>query len=277
MDQLQEYSTIVMGAAHTASYRVYFKKNGVPCSPLHDVPLWVDKEKGLINMVVEIPKDTNAKLEISKDDFLNPIKQDFKDGQLRYVGMNFPYNYGAAPQTWENPNIKNHETGAYGDNDPIDICEIGDEPRRTGEIILVKIIGVFALIDQGETDWKVLAIDVRDKNANQLNDLADLERIYPGKLQQIYEFLRDYKIPDGKPANTFGYNGKPQTKDLAMSIIEETSKEWRKLVNGQVSNRSDFYYMAIECTQIPDVANIISPEDAEKHLIEQFTNYIRAK
>jgi inorganic pyrophosphatase len=33
----------------------------------------------------------------------------------------------------------------------------------------VKILGVMALIDEGETDWKVLAIDVKDPLASKMN------------------------------------------------------------------------------------------------------------
>lgn len=47
-------------------------------SPFHDIPFWVDKEKGIANMVVEIPRGQQAKLEISRDQALNPIKQDVK-------------------------------------------------------------------------------------------------------------------------------------------------------------------------------------------------------
>jgi inorganic pyrophosphatase len=47
-------------------------------SPFHDLPLWVDKSKAIANMVVEIPRGQNAKLEISRTDVLNPIKQDVK-------------------------------------------------------------------------------------------------------------------------------------------------------------------------------------------------------
>lgn len=47
-------------------------------SPFHDIPFWVDKEKGVANMVVEIPRGQQAKLEISRDEPFNPIKQDVK-------------------------------------------------------------------------------------------------------------------------------------------------------------------------------------------------------
>jgi hypothetical protein len=54
-------------------------------------------------MIVEIPRWTNAKLEISKDEEFNPIKQDVKKGKLRFVRNCFPHhgyiwNYGALPQ-----------------------------------------------------------------------------------------------------------------------------------------------------------------------------------
>ena len=39
----------------------------------------------------------------------NPIMQDTKKGKLRnYHGPLF-WNYGAIPQTWEDPNVKHHE------------------------------------------------------------------------------------------------------------------------------------------------------------------------
>lgn len=37
-------------------------------SPLHDIPLLADAEKKVYNMVVEIPRWTNAKMEVSKTD-----------------------------------------------------------------------------------------------------------------------------------------------------------------------------------------------------------------
>ena len=54
-------------------------------SPFHDIPLWVDKEKRIVNMIVEIPRGTHAKLEISGIDPLNPIKQDVKVNSLEIV------------------------------------------------------------------------------------------------------------------------------------------------------------------------------------------------
>ena len=33
----------------------------------------------------------------------------------------------------------------------------------------VKVLGTLALIDEGETDWKILAIDINDPKASEMN------------------------------------------------------------------------------------------------------------
>ena len=38
-----------------------------------------------------------------------------------------------------------------------------------GEVVKVKVLGVLAMIDEGETDWKVIAINVEDPEASSLN------------------------------------------------------------------------------------------------------------
>lgn len=57
----------------------------------------------------------------------------------------------------------------------------------------VKIVGTLALIDEGETDWKLVAIDIEDPVAPQINDIADVEKHFPGllKVSTILEVLRN--------------------------------------------------------------------------------------
>lgn len=147
----------------------------------------------------------------------------------------FPYkgyiwNYGAFPQTWEDPNHKDPRTGANGDNDPIDVVEIGQKVQPRGAVVPVKVLGVVGLLDEGETDWKVVAIAVDDPLADQLNDIADVERLKPGLLAASREWLTIYKIPAGKPANEFAFNGEFKDKAFALSVIEETNQFWKKLI-----------------------------------------------
>ena len=51
-----------------------------------------------------------------------------------------------------------------------------------------------ALLDEGETDWKLIAIDINDPLASKLNDIEDVERHLPGLLRATNEFWRIYKV-----------------------------------------------------------------------------------
>lgn len=53
-------------------------KDKQPISPWHDIPLWASKSQSVAHMIYEIPKGTQAKMEISKKELLNPIVQDVK-------------------------------------------------------------------------------------------------------------------------------------------------------------------------------------------------------
>ena len=48
-------------------------------------------------------------------------------------------------------------------------------------MIKVKLLGAVALIDEGETDWKVLAIDVEDPLAAEIDDISGLEAKMSGE------------------------------------------------------------------------------------------------
>lgn len=233
------YTTRQIGAKNTLDYKVFIEKDGKVVSPFHDIPLYADEANGIFNMVVEIPRWTNAKLEISKEESLNPIIQDTKKGKLRYVRNCFPHhgyihNYGAFPQTWEDPNEAHPETKAAGDDDPLDVLEIGEQVAYTGQIKQVKVLGVMALLDEGETDWKVIVIDVNDPLAPKLNDIEDVEKHLPGLLRATNEWFRIYKIPDGKPENQFAFSGEAKNKKYALEVIRECNEAWKQLIGGKV-------------------------------------------
>jgi len=233
------HKPLQIGAANTFDYKVYLSdsKTGQVQSFFHDLPLYANSDRNVFNMVVEIPRWTNAKLEISKDQPFNPIVQDTKKGKLRFVRNCFPHhgyiwNYGAFPQTWEDPNHTHAETKAKGDNDPLDVCEIGEAVGYVGQVKQVKILGIMALLDEGETDWKVLVIDVNDPLAPKLNDIEDVERHLPGLIRASNEWFRIYKIPDGKPENMFAFSGEAKNKKYALEIILECHEAWKRLIAG---------------------------------------------
>jgi len=254
------YSTEQRGTSNTPDYRLFFKDaSGKPVSAMHDIPM---KSGDLYNMVVEVPRWSNAKMEIDLKSGLNPIKQDVKKGKLRFVANCFPHhgyiwNYGAIPQTWEDPNHTDPSTNCKGDNDPIDVCEIGQKIHARGSVIQVKVLGVFAMIDEGETDWKVMAIDASDPLAENLNDINDVEKLMPGFLAATVEWFKIYKMPDGKPANEFAFDAKPKDREFAENIIQGCHDSWKKLMSGETDGKG----IVLSNTSLGDGATI-SAEDA---------------
>lgn len=123
-----------------------------------------------------------------------------------------------------------------GDNDPIDACEIGTNIAKHGEVKQVKILGTVALIDEGETDWKIFCIDVNDPLAKDMNDIDDIEKNMPGLLKATIDWFKIYKIPAGSKENEFAFNDEAKDKEFAMKIINETHECWRKLVLKKVEN-----------------------------------------
>ncbi|XP_058069554.1 soluble inorganic pyrophosphatase 6, chloroplastic [Magnolia sinica] len=222
------------GQPETLDYRVFFVNgSGKKVSPWHDIPL--NLGDGVFNYIVEIPKETSAKMEVATEEAFTPIKQDTKKGKLRYYPYNINWNYGLLPQTWEDPSLANTEVeGAFGDNDPVDVVEIGESQGKIGQILKVKPLAALAMIDEGELDWKIVAISLDDPRASLVNDAADVEKHFPGTLTAIRDWFRDYKIPDGKPANKFGLGNKAASKDYALKVIAETNEAWAKLVKRSI-------------------------------------------
>ena len=51
-------------------------------------------------------------------------------------------------------------------------------------------------------------------------------------MQATVEWFKIYKMPDGKPANEFAFNGEPKNKEFAENIIAGTHEHWKKLMSG---------------------------------------------
>ncbi|XP_023372802.1 inorganic pyrophosphatase 2, mitochondrial isoform X2 [Otolemur garnettii] len=219
------YRTEERGQPCSQDYRLFFKNvAGHYISPFHDIPLKVDSKEengiptkkarnddceNLFNMVVEVPRWTNAKME-----------------------------------TWEDPHRKDKSTNCCGDNDPIDVCEIGSKVLSRGEVIHVKILGILALIDEGETDWKLIAINANDPEASKFNDIDDVKKFKPGYLEATLNWFRFYKVPEGKPENQFAFNGEFKTKAFALEVIESAHECWKALLMKKCNGGS------INCTNV---------------------------
>ncbi|GLH05762.1 Inorganic pyrophosphatase, partial [Gryllus bimaculatus] len=160
-------------------------------------------------MIVEIPRWTNPKMEMKMKETLNPIMQEIQGGKLRYAPNVFPHhgciwNYGAFPQV-----------------------------GKVGEVRKVKVLGAIALIDQGETDWKVFAIDITDPLAEHMKDIGDIEKQYNGLFEASVNWFRVYKMNLGKQENKFAFGGKPKDKDFTVKLVKSAHLQWKDIVLGK--------------------------------------------
>ncbi|PNW77146.1 hypothetical protein CHLRE_10g424100v5 [Chlamydomonas reinhardtii] len=235
--EITAYSVEEKGPKDSLEYRMFFKQGAKEVSCWHEIPLYAGD--GHLHYICEIPKETSAKMEVATDEPRTPIKQDVKKGKLRFYPYNINWNYGMLPQTWEDPGHTDATLGAAGDNDPVDVVEIGAAAAKRGGVYKVKPVGVLAMIDDGELDWKVIAISADDPKAALCNDVEDVEKHFPGEIQKVLEWFRDYKIPDGKPANKFGYDNKCMNKEFTLNVIKETHEAYVKLKSGARANSEE--------------------------------------
>ena len=222
----------------------------------HDVPLRPAGEPDtstIINMVTEIPKYMTAKMEVDKSHPGNAIRQDTnKDGSPRYYsyGSTF-FNYGLIPQTWEDPELMS--MGYGGDNDPIDVIELGNTILAMGSITPCRVIGELELIDEGETDHKILCIALTDPLSSTVHSMDDLERAKPGTLDLLRDWLKRYKTTDGKPVNSLA-SETPRSVTEALEVIAEVSVRWQRLCGKDGTRRTalsskteDFWLASPNC------------------------------
>lgn len=234
------YTTKETGKKYTPSYKCYIYSNDIQISPLHDIPLKKGQNVMCLN---EIPRFINAKFELNKNLPKNPITQDIKKGVPRFVSNiypfhGYPWNYGCLPRTWEDPNETDEFCDAKGDNDPLDVIEVGSKRKKTGEVYEAKVLGCLGLLDDGECDWKILVIDVNDEKASVLNDIDDVENFMPGLLNDTIFWFMNYKVADGKGKNAF-LERKFYDKERAMKVIENAHVSYCKLVKENVLVNED--------------------------------------
>eukprot|EP00981_Chlorochromonas_danica_P001319 scaffold284_cov247-Ochromonas_danica.AAC.5 len=232
---------VASGVYGTTDYRLTFKNAGRTISPWHDIAL--RNENGHYNFVVEIPMYSTAKMEVSKTERNNPIMQDSKNDKPRYYTYGVPFfNYGLLPRTWEDVDHVDPDTKSKGDGDPIDVIELGHGPLPMGSVVPVKVLGSMALIDEGETDHKIIALRVTDPIASSVDSVYDLEKYRPGVVSQLVNWLKNYKTSDGKGVNQLKQD-EPTSPDEAVQIIEEVHDFYNALVSGNYDTSSLGYYL----------------------------------
>jgi len=234
------------------AHRLQYAYRGQTVSPWHDIPFWAgyfqEEKLPLLHFVInifddldgvrqvcEIPRMTHAKLEIHKGHEPNPLIQDtVGTSKLRfYKHGESIVNYGAIPQTWEDPIVADPDTGLGGDNDPIDVLQLNSKPCRRGAVQRVRILGALALVDGGETDWKLLVVNADDSTEAEATNWRHVDDVPEDRMGEIRNWFKLYKRAEGKPENVFSLDGRAVDPDHALRVARRTHQHWKNLVNGR--------------------------------------------
>ena len=170
--------------------------------------LWHDVSRGskipeLINVVIEIPDGSSNKYEIDKETGLIALDR------ANYSSAPYPFDYGFVPQTlWE-------------DDDALDVVVLTTFPLNVGVLVEVRPVAIMEMIDDGESDFKIIGVPSKDR---RWEDTQDLEDINKHKVKEIEHFFTTYKQlkKDGGQAKVeiLGTKGKKE----AFAAIEKSIK-----------------------------------------------------
>ena len=167
---------------------------------------------GNVQAVIEIPAGRTEKWEVDKED--GDLKWNFKKGKprvLKYIG--YPGNYGMVPRT-----LLPKELG--GDGDSLDIILLGP-PLNRGDVVSAKLMGVLKLLDNGEQDYKLIAVQLNSP-LKKSNSLKELDEQFPGIKEILEQWFVNYKGNEKMKSN--GY----RNLEEAEKILKEASEQFEK-------------------------------------------------
>ncbi len=170
----------------------------------HVLPAFVDKEKKVINGIVEINSGSINKYELITES--GQLKLD----RVGYSSLAYPVAYGAIPKTWDQ------------DGDMLDFVIANvTEPLIPGSLVELRVIGIMKFEDGGERDDKVITVLSDDKRMDHITSYEELGPHWQKETEHYFEYYKHLKKPGTcKPLGFFD-------KDEAIKIIEECEERYQ--------------------------------------------------
>jgi inorganic pyrophosphatase len=162
-----------------------------------------DYQNGLINSVIEIPQGSTLKIEWDRKNAC------FMLDRVEPGIFAKPVNYGFIPQTLDE------------DGDELDVLVVTEEPIPTGVYLSARILGVLNFIDDGEGDYKIIAVPEDDRHTgNRINTLDDLGARWKEQIEYHFAHYKDLKKPGTTDVQGWG------DVEAAKKIIQESIERW---------------------------------------------------
>ena len=161
----------------------------------------------IVEARIEIPMGSRNKYEV--DEKTGRIKLD----RVLYSSAYYPAEYGFVENT------------RYLDGDPLDILVFTAAPTFPGCYVDCRIIGGMDMIDCGEPDVKILAVNVGDPRYDHVNTLDDLP---PHYMEEIRNFFLTYKTLQNKITEVGDFFGIDKACEILDASLARYAKEGRK-------------------------------------------------
>lgn len=154
----------------------------------------------VVRMVVEIPKDSTNKYEY------DPSLGLFRLSRALYSPMHYPGDYGFVPGT------------IAEDREPLDVLCLVSSPSFTGCVTQVRPLAMLDMIDERETDRKILAVPDRDPRFADVQLLEDLDIHVQREIEHFFEIYKDL---EGRVVQTRGWRS---IEDAHQAICEARAR-----------------------------------------------------
>lgn len=174
----------------------------------HDVPLG-EKSPIEFNAIIEIPKGSNNKYEIDKETGLIALDR------ANYSSSPYPIDYGFLPRT------------LWDDGDALDVMVLTTWPIQVGVVARVRPVAVMEMIDNGTSDYKILAVPRDDRRWDDVQDLSDINK---HTLHELKHFFETYKKLNGREHNVEirGFKGRDDAIEAIMKSIRLYKEKFDK-------------------------------------------------
>jgi inorganic pyrophosphatase len=173
-------------------------------NPWHDVHIGKNSPD-TVTGIIEIPRNSRAKYELDKDSGLLILDR------VLYSSINYPSNYGFIPQTY------------CDDGDPLDILVLSQIDIVPMCLVEARPIGVMKMLDESESDDKIIAVAVNDMSVSHINDVSELPA---HSIKELRSFFEDYKKLEKKEVIVEEFQG----AEVAREVILQSVIDYKKLM-----------------------------------------------
>ncbi len=174
---------------------------------LHILPAFADKDKNIINGIVELNSRTINKYELIVE--TGHLKLD----RVGYSSLAYPVSYGAIPCTWDH------------DNDLLDFVIANvTEPLIPGSLVEARVIGVMKFEDGGERDDKIITVLADDKRMDHITSYTELGDHWMKETEHYFEMYKHLKKPG--TCKVLGFGDAQEAAEIIIDCQERYIKEY---------------------------------------------------